>query len=992
MKGLKLLAYYIIQIILVFFVQVCFAENGNSLINRYYEINLRNDNSIEVKVEGVPPQILHGNFIIMYSPIHLGFALNRVGEFDVAYPIPFPDSDQRALRWTQYSEQLDEIAPKLKSIAVESRGELMATYPIDAKDNWIFIDSQGDTLEDLAGLNIQQTLNPFEAGKRTDINPVRSSIKNRSITWDFKEQPNFTFSAEIFLPLDSGDPQISYKLNVKKNGYYSVAYRGAPAMKSDETIQVPQLTAGRAFGKGFEQSYIVKTEAYLALPRVHIATGELNSALVIDPKESPFRLVKDNGGVQTYILGSESNSRFGMMINKTEKGMQPIALAPLMCGYQSAMRTGDRYDFTLRYVLRPGNWRETYRYIARDIYNFRDMRDNSGPGSLSNTIENIMDYLSDRDGKNYAMWHTEQKYYNYWSDRSGNFKPFSPMFTLAAAIMTDDEDFYKKHALPIIEYALSRKENKFQPYDNINTFMAQWTRNIGFPYPDAVQLAELYGMFQKRTYAFKYYVEKKGFKENDFIHQLTKYRFSGDKTYLDKAKKLAIKKAGLDDLDTANPWSGGDFSNYLELYEETQNSKYLGASHRGAYNRLYRYNLFPVVPDSMVTLDKDNKVPIHGHAYQRHRDWGFPLPENLYAPEQTVPAWRASLIGTQWEVYRGGLWPWVHGQLMRVATHTGDVFIRDMQRWAMVGRYANYPGDFRYIDHSLVAELPDAPMHYVYETNFSTFNPGHAVEWIGAVMDFLVSDCFNRSDMNIDFPSRCMYNSAFRVKTYGDRPGKFYDEKDVRLWLPRKLLKSDNKQVDYLAGYGNGKFYIALWNQSFKVEKVKIELNPDLVNCSGKHTARVWKDNLNSGTLNVYDNKFEFEISPKGIIAYAIDGVEVKTRLHSKMFDEESITLDEKSIVTDLNTPFGKVHGMLITMGRGLTTSYVYTEALPEDVISARLKYRQGSGNWQEAVDTIFPFEFTTQIEEEKGDFEFILEVENAKQKILRSDTVTLEL
>ena len=112
------------------------------------------------------------------------------------------------------------------------------------------------------------------------------------------------------------------------------------------------------------------------------------------------------------------------------------------------MFKGDTYRFTIRYVLRPGEWQDTYKYIAKKIYDFRDMRDNSGAGSMSKTLENIMDYLSDRSGHNYAMWHTEQKYYNYWSDRAGNFKPFSPMFSLAVAIMTDDEGFYKKHALP----------------------------------------------------------------------------------------------------------------------------------------------------------------------------------------------------------------------------------------------------------------------------------------------------------------------------------------------------------------------------------------------------------------------------------------------------------------------------------------------------------------------------------------------------------------
>jgi hypothetical protein len=981
-----------IKISLIFFLivvaQFCIGKDNEIIKNNQYELVLLENNSVEVIVDGVPLQILSDEFTVMYSPIHLGFAFNRVGEFDVAYPTPFPDAEQRALRWTQYSDALDKIVPKLNSIQVQSRGELMATYPMNSKDQWIFIDSQGDTIKEMDGLNIQQTLNPFLAGKRTDIKAIKSSVKNRTIIWYFSEQTNFNLSAEIFLPEGSGDPQISYQLNVKKNGYYSVAYNGAPILNSDETLPIPQLTAGR----GFKESNIVKTEAYLGLPRVHIATSKLNSALVIDPKETPFRLVKDNCGVQTYVLGSESNSRFGMMIEKIDQGVRPVALTPIMCGYQSRMLKGDNYAFTLRYVLRPGSWQDTYRHIAQEIYNFRDMRDNSGTGSLNNTLENIMDYLSDRDGINFAMWHAEQKYYNYWSDRSGNFKPFSPMFTLAAAIMTDDEDFYKKHALPIIEFALSRKENTFQPYDNINTIMAQWNRNIGFPYPDVVQLAELHGMFQKRTYALKQYVEKKGFRDDDFIHQLTSYRFNGNKSHLNKAIDLADKEADLGDEKTGDSWSGGNFSNYMEIYEETREDIYLEALSKGAYSRLYRYNLFPVVPDSIIIIDEGNKVPIHGHAYQRHRDWGFSPPKNLYKPEQKVPAWRASLIGTQWDVYRGGQWPWVHGQLMRAATHAEDQFIRDMQRWAMVGRYANYPGDFRYIKHSLVAELPDVPMHNIYETNFSTFNPGHAVEWIGAVMDFLVSDCFNRSEMNIDFPSRCMYGSAFRVKTYGDRPGKFYDEEDVRLWLPRKLVESDNKQVDYLAGYGNGKLYIVFWNQSFNDEQVNVDFNPDLVSYSGRHKARFWRDNEDNGNKSVSDNKLGFKISAKGIIAYAIENVEVKTGLHAKIFDPKTIILGEKSIITGVDTPFGKIHGMLITMGRGLTTSYIYTEAFPENIISARLKYRQTKGEWQEAIDMIFPFEFTTQIDEDAGDFEFIFEVENAQQIIQKSDLLKLKL
>lgn len=965
----------------VFCVHVCAGLNAQILKNRQYELVLLDDHAVEVRVDGVAPQILSGEFTVMYSPIHLGFAMNRVGEFDFAYPRPFPDASVRARRWPIYSDKLDAKAHNLQSIGVASGGELMVTNHTTGEDNWVFIDSQGYTIKALADLNLQQTLDPFLAGRRTTIRAIKSRVSDRTITWNFQDQAGFALSAEIFLPHGDGDPQITYHLEVRENGYYSMAYTGTPWLDSDETIPVPQAAAGRGFAEdmdlpGFRETNIVISEAFLTLPRAHVATNKANSVIVIDPKESPFRLVQDSKGVQTYALGSESNSRFGMMIQKNANGVRPVALTPIMAGYESRMFKGDTYRFTIRYVLRPGEWQDTYKYIAKKIYDFRDMRDNSGAGSMSNTLENIMDYLSDRSGHNYAMWHTEQKYYNYWSDRAGNFKPFSPMFSLAAAIMTDDESFYKKHALPIIEFALSRKTNTFQPYDVINTYMAQWGRDLGSPYPDVAQLAELYGMFQNRTYAFKHYFEEKGFEEDNYMHLLSRYRIYGNAEDLENAMRLADK--------------GGHFMDQLEMYEKTGYDNYLKASVENAYRDMHRYNLFPMVPDTMLVIEKGNKVPIHGHAFQRHRDWGFSPPQNIYGPEQTVPAWRVSLVGVQLSAYRGGYWISNHGQLMRLATHAQDDFIRDMQRWAMVGRYANYPGDFRSIEHSLVAEMPDAPMRYIYETNFSTFNPGHAIEWIGAVMDFLVNDCFNRSDKNIDFPSRTMYGSAFRVKTYGDRAGKFYDETNVRLWLPRKLLTSDNRQVDYLAGYGNGKLYIVFWNQSFKSEKVKIDFDPEWVDYTGKHTARVWKDNKDSGRTRVHDNSLEFEISSKGIIAYAIDDVTVKTRLHAKMFDEKAITLGDKSIAVDVETPFGKLHAMLITLGRGLTTSYVYTDALPENVISAKLRYRQGDEDWQEAVDAIYPYEFTTQIDEDKGHFEFVFEVEDSDQKIQKSNVLSL--
>ncbi len=153
--------------------------------------------------------------------------------------------------------------------------------------------------------------------------------------------------------------------------------------------------------------------------------------------------------------------------------------------------------------------------------------------------------------------------------------------------------------------------------------------------------------------------------------------------------------------------------------------------------------------------------------------------------------------------------------------------------------------------------------------------------------------------------------------------------------------------------------------------------------------ARIWQDNKDKGTIEISDNTVKFTISPKGIVAYAIEGVKVKPRLQAKMFDKTAVTLGKDSLVT-ADAPFGKVTAMLITMGKGLTSSYVYTDALPENVISAKLKYRQGNDPWKEKTDAIFPYEFSSDIDESKGDFQCVFEVETAKQKIQKSETITL--
>src|SRR5690606_9879109 len=131
-----------------------------------------------------------------------------------------------------------------------------------------------------------------------------------------------------------------------------------------------------------------------------------------------------------YHIPTRAISRFGMMMAYNGDTYKAVSFAPIMGGKESLMKQGQVYQFRLHYCLNAGDWKEMYRYVARNFYGFRDMRDNSGPGSINQTIENAIDYMADRSGNNAAFWHAEQKYYDYWTDNSGIFKPFSPLYIL----------------------------------------------------------------------------------------------------------------------------------------------------------------------------------------------------------------------------------------------------------------------------------------------------------------------------------------------------------------------------------------------------------------------------------------------------------------------------------------------------------------------------------------------------------------------------------
>jgi hypothetical protein len=934
------------------------------LRNEDYTLKVDAAGAVIFEVAGMSPQVFKPDFTVISKTSDPRY--HRYSSHPTYLVAP-----RTAVRWRKNNETLESLNAWLGSPEFQSASGVSGSARGEGNDGGVleFVFGKGKPNLLVKGDRALDTTRPFHVGNNVNLSPVRTSLEGNRVLWEYEPQSEFTFKAELMLPSGHGDPEWTFTLTPKIDAFFSVAYTGAPAAALAETLPVPQECHTRAH----QLFNFVMSEADLRLPRVQVSTASDNLALVPDPRECRFRL-------PTY-----QDSRFGLMLQAENQTIKPVLLAPLLGGAESRMSAGTAWQFTFRSVVRPGDWKDTYKHIAQKIMGLRDQRDNSGPGSLNDTLAAIMHFLSDRSGQNFSMWDEQQKYYDYFTDKTGIFKPFSPLFGLSAAIVTDDEEFFHKRALPAVEFALSRPYNVFAPNDNTDNKQANSAiRVVGTPYLSYAQLVALNQFFQNRTPVFLALAKAKSPAKGRLSDLVARWQLTGDPSELAEAQKIGEKatKNGV-------TYDEAKMFDLLELADVTHDPEITRAATEAAYHVASGLNLYPVPPDTTVTMDRDGLAPIHGHSFGRHRTWGYPEPQPLQVGQQTVPAWRIARLGVPTESYPMEYWMNTHGALMRLAGLSQDDFLRDIARWGMVGRFGNYPGDNRSQD-SLVAEKSDAVERRPWDWNFATVNPGHAWDFVAQVLDFLVSDTFQRSRGAIDFPASSTAGSSFRVRIYGAKTGKFYGDENVHLWLPRGLVASDNRQLDWLAGYGNGNLYLALCNQSFREEKAAIVLDPALVECDATQTARVWRDNTPADSVHVANNRLEVTVPAKGILAFAIPA-SVKPRLQARLYDASSPPLPPESFKT-FEAPFGQVHAMLLRAGRGLTSAFVYTEALPENVIAARLWWRQGEDPWQELTDEIYPYEFSPELRDDGGNFACVLEVENAQQEILRSPACVLSL
>jgi len=843
----------------------------------------------------------------------------------------------------------------------------------------------------------EPVLSQFDVAKSERVRAVAADERDGVIRWRFPENPRFELVAEVRPSGERREPQIWFRLTAKESGLYTIGYTGAPERSPLEVDGVfqPLIWHETRFP---EEAYLT-LEYNCSIPAAMATVGNTTYGVVADPGTFPFRM-------PTF-----RNNRFGVMVRNSNGQAQPMIFAPVLGGEGSRMEVGETTEFSLLLLARAGDWKEIFEYVAREIMGFRDYRENTLT-SLNETLDNMIDYgLSE-----YSRFLSDERGASYATDMPGAVKNVSALHPLSVALVVDDEEVFEDRFKPFVEYLLSREKFLFSPTGEVGSQTA--TSNVRGPSAPVSELSELYALSRGRNPIFLHHARELYPQDrvlnmttvtygSTWERDLSLYRATGEKRYLEdavrKANEYIDERLGNPPSDFSEAETGTFWDDILprwpqlfELYEETGDPRHLEAAVRGARDHASIIWFYPRIPDEEILVNRGGVAPL----YRR----GDPIK----VPEQTVPAWRVSEVGliaeglgTAGGGHRGIFLTTYAPYFLRIAQHSGDEFLREIARSAMVGRYSNFPGYHMNMEYSTVYESADFPLRAHEDLTSTSMHYNHI--WVHAPMllDYLVADAFDRSNGAIDFPSRFVEGYAYLYgKAYGDRPGRFYEDENVWLWMPRRLLQTNNVQANYVTAHGNGNFYAALKNQSNEEIKVTVKINADLVPDAdaGAYPVRIWQDNRPAPGGEIKGGEITLSILPKGVTAFAVDGLEVKTRIREAILETEDLAYPESFAMAD--SPIGTLQGMYIGTLTGTILSfgekswvYGYLEGDFEDLTEMEevtFHYRT-EGEWKEITDTQYPWEFSAPLSRGDREVEFYISTRTPASKQELSERITVK-
>jgi hypothetical protein len=818
-----------------------------------------------------------------------------------------------------------------------------------------------------------RTANYFLSASNEAVSAQKAELADHAIKWIFPETAGGRLSATVKLPAGKGGPELSFTFVPAKSGYYSIGYTGAPGVSPAEMDEMWQPMIWQE--KRFPNLPYLSEAFQCPVPTTLVAHQGVTVGVLADPSEIPFQ-----------PLPNKENSKFGVMVCDQAGKARPMLFAPVLGGPGSKMSAGKSFDFTAHLICHRGDVLATYEHVARSYYGFKDYRQNSTV-TLNKTFENMVDYNMGP----FSQFVDELRGCNYATDVPGAVKNITGLHPLSLAVVTDNEEIYKKRARPMLEYSWSRERFLFSTNPEIKGDGT--SSKLGGPAAPMSDFLAAFAFSGNRTTANLKMAEKiyrtpinlclnmsELLYGDQWQNALYLYQATGDKKYLDLAisgadryLKDRVHTPQTDFSDEASRhmffWTSyaPQWMELYLLYEETGEKRFLDAAQKGARQYAQFVWVCPSVPDEKILVNVGNKVP-------RYRS-GAKF-KDMIVPEETVDAWRVSEVGLTPEssptcyghrgIYLTHFAPW----MMRIARDTKDPFLHDIARSAVIGRYESFPGYHINAGRTTAHGKADFPLRALPELNgVTSMHFNHPWPHAAMIMDYLVSDMYYRSDAKIDFPAEYAEGYAYcRSKIYGAHPGHFYEEKNVWLYMPKGLLTSSHLQINYLAARGNGKLYLMLANQSKEAVTTPLKLNAELLNLHTDKTysAKVWKDNKPAGTIRSTDGEFTVEVSAEGFTALAIDEISVAPLFQSKVTEQsEPWKKDSEELSFG-----GGGKALLFNFGPDAQSVYAFVKANGDVYKKVTLHYAC-NGKWSAVTKESYPFEFTVEVPRDTDDFRF---------------------
>ncbi|NDW08721.1 hypothetical protein [Dysgonomonas sp. 520] len=789
----------------------------------------------------------------------------------------------------------------------------------------------------------EDLLNPYNAGDMSEAIPVNAvQINNTTIKVQYITKNNSTITGYWKLPTNENHIEVTLVCHPSQTGAYSMglaAFQLIPQNNLNNILLPPLYQYKRLT----DQPVMVPSSA-MQQP-VSIAEAKTPQGLV-----SSF-ICGDVSSIEQW--GSVDFSPMGFAIKNEINEVQPVMFSPILGMEDSKVKAGETIKRKFIIGALPKGWTETMEYVSDNVFKVNDYRKQENL-SLTESMFNIFDLMKNKE---YGGWDVGLKgFYDIEGDpeTAPTVVHAAPLAIIAAAVFSDDEEFYLSHGLPTIEYTLSRSGyrwaidivptgyNRTMESLRLNPFTSQfstsyyeglyhmlggknaWLKDIALP-GDTLRKTSGYSVpVYSWVQALSAYKLTKNHKWLNLATS-TADRYISTQIYANTSKPL--NRLSFYNTTFYSPWW-----NLIDLYEETKNGDYLKAAQYGAAHTIAGIRSYPAVKDEEQVIHPGNKYDGNTSLWWKGKEkyrLGFPRVANDVT-EKKVPEWLVSPVGLGFEqsttyyllqkgkqvrpVFMSNWAP----HLLRLYQYTNKPIYQTYARNAVIGRFTNYPGYYA-TGYTDVTMSPDFPYK---GPDFSSIYYHHIPPHFAFTWDYLVSEVIERSGRNVSFPYGKQEGFVwFSNRIYGAEKGNIFGDKEARLWMKKGLVTLNNPALNYITAISDKNFWVIVTNESDKEETFDITLNKSL-NIAVDAPVSVYSEKGSIGKQPKTKNKFSTTISGKGFRAISFPLVENMKRA-------ESPVLKEGLKVVDMGDPFGKVFVFRIRSPFGWDSVYGYSETPP---------------------------------------------------------------